>query len=57
MSKRVKLPKSLRNIIHNALNLRGYEIMEAYVDEQEYQIKDGLGKLRKFYIGALKVGK
>jgi len=44
----IKLPKQLRKIVHNALNMRGYDIMEAYVDENEYNIKDGLGKLRKF---------
>jgi len=47
MSK-IKLPKPLRGIIHNAFSLKGYEIMEAYVDEMEYKIKDGLGKLRNF---------
>ena len=47
MSK-IKLPKPLRNIVHNAFSFKGYEIMEAYVDEMGYQIKDGLGKLREF---------
>lgn len=48
MGRRIKLPKSLRSIIHNAFRLKGYEIMEAYVDEMAYKIKDGLGELRKF---------
>ena len=47
MSK-IKLPKHLRKIVHNALNLNGYEIMEAYVDEMEYKISNNLGKLREF---------
>ncbi len=48
MSGRVKLPKHLRKVVHDAFGFKGYEIMEAHVDEMAYTIKDGLGKLRDF---------
>lgn len=47
---KVRLPKKLRKAITPHLKIRGYRVIEAYVDETEYSVtkKSGLKELRKF---------
>ncbi len=50
MGDKIKLPKKFRSIIHNTFCIRGYQVMDAYVDENEFNINDGNGLkgLREF---------
>ena len=45
----LKLPKPFGKIIHDAFNFKGFDIMEAYVDEMEHDLSNCDAKgLRKF---------